>query len=84
MHYSLINDYYFLDNHMSIAVVPVKDFSITEKYVINNIHIYPKHSLDTEIIQGPIFSFEFQEIKESFYDSTIITFPIVSPKILMK
>lgn len=83
MQYSLINDYPFLDNHMSIAVVPIKDFSITEKYVINNIHIYPKHSLDTEIIQGPIFSFDFQEIKESFYDSTIITFPIVSPKILM-
>lgn len=83
MAYSLIDEYSFLDDHMSIAVVPVKDLSITEKYVINNIHIYPKHSLDTEIIQGCIYNFDFLEIKELFYDSTIITFPIASPQTLI-
>lgn len=60
--YSISDDYNFLDTTMSIALVPVKDFDISEKYIIDgNIFIYPKHSLDTSIIQGCKFDFTFEE-----------------------
>lgn len=66
---------------MSIALVSVKDFDISEKYIINgNISIYPKHSLDTSIIQGCKFDFIFEELKDTFYDTTIIAFPIFFPQ----
>lgn len=75
--YSISDDYYFLDSAMSIALVPIKDFDINEKYIIDgNIYIYPKHTLDTSIIQGNKFDFSFEELKDAFYDATIITFPI--------
>ena len=75
--YSISDDYNFLDTTMSIALVPVKDFDISEKYIIDgNIFIYPKHSLDTSIIQGCKFDFTFEELKDTFYDATIIAFPI--------
>ena len=51
--YSISDDYNFLDTTMSIALVPVKDFDISEKYIIDgNIFIYPKHSLDTSILKS--------------------------------
>lgn len=77
--YSIASDYSFLDPTMAVAMVPIKDFNISEKYVINdNINIYPKHTLDTSVIQGSIYDFSFQEIKDIFYDATIIAFPIIA------
>lgn len=79
--YSIASDYSFLDSTMAVAMVPIKDFNISEKYVIDdNINIYPKHTLDTSVIQGSIYDFSFQEIKDIFYDATIIAFPIIPPQ----
>ena len=76
--YSIASDYSFLDSTMAVAMVPIKDFNISEKCVIDdNINIYPKHTLDTSVIQGSIYDFSFQEIKDIFYDATIIAFPII-------
>ena len=76
--YSIASDYSFLDSTMAVAIVPIKDFNISEKYVIDgNINIYPEHTLDTSAIQGSIYDFSFQEIKDIFYDATIIAFPII-------
>lgn len=84
MLYSISEDYNFLEPRMSVALVPIKQFEISEKYVIEgNINIYPKGSLDTSIIQGSIYDFTFQELKDIFYDSTIIAFPMIPPQILM-
>ena len=75
--YSISDDYCFLDSSMSIALVPIKDFDISKKYIIDgNIYIYPKHTLDTSIIRGFHFDFTFEELKDTFYDAAIITFPI--------
>ncbi|MCI8409698.1 MAG: hypothetical protein HFJ09_10605 [Lachnospiraceae bacterium] len=82
--YSIASDYSFLDSNMAVALVPIKDFTISEKYIIDgNINIYPKHTLDTSVIQGSIYDFSFQEIKDIFYDATIIAFPIVPPQIII-
>ena len=65
--YSIASDYSFLDSTMAVAIIPIKDFNISEKYVIDgNINIYPKHTLDTSVIQGSIYDFSFQEIKTFF------------------
>ena len=46
--YSIASDYSFLDSNMAVALVPIKDFTISEKYIIDgNINIYPKHTLET-------------------------------------
>lgn len=82
--YSIANDYNYLNSDMAVALVPVKDFNIDKKYVIEgNITIYPKYSLDTSIIQGSICDFSFRGIKEIFYDATIIAFPITPPQIII-
>lgn len=82
--YSIARDYSFLDSTKAVAIVPIKDFNISEKYVIGgNINIYPKHTLDTSVIQGSIYDFSFQEIKDIFYDATIIAFPIIPPQIII-
>ena len=38
--YSIASDYSFLDPIMAVAMVPIKDFNISEKYVIDG--EYPK------------------------------------------
>lgn len=81
MLYSISKDYNILEPNMYVALVPIKQLEISEKYVIDgNINIYPKGSLDTSIIQGSIYDFTFQELKDIFYDSTIISFPLISPQ----
>ena len=38
--YSIARDYSFLDSTKAVAIVPIKDFNISEKYVIGgNINI---------------------------------------------
>lgn len=82
--YSITSDYHFLNSTMAVALVPIKEFEISEKYVIEgHIHIYPKHSLDTSIIEGSIFDFSFQELKDNFYDATIVAFPIIPPQTII-
>ena len=53
MLYSIVNDYSHLEPHMNVALVPVKDLNVSEKYSIaGNITVYPRNSLNTEALQG--------------------------------
>lgn len=79
MRYSLCSDYSDINDisvNDAIAIVPVKGFNISEKYRINNISIYPKGSLIEDEISGYHYDFSFEEIKDEFFDSTIIAFPM--------
>ena len=60
----------------AIAIVPVKGFNISNKYNINKFNIYPQGTLNEEEITGWRYDFSFEEIKDEFYDSTLIAFPI--------
>lgn len=72
--YSLYNDYKNKSN--AVAVVPVKGFSISQKYTVNKINVYPSGTLNEEEIKGWHFDFTFEEIKSEFYDATHIAFPM--------
>lgn len=45
--YSISDDYNFLDTTMSIALVPVKDFDISEKYIIDGNILFIQNTLWT-------------------------------------
>ena len=79
MLYSIVIDYSHLEPHMNVALVPVKDLNVSEKYSIaGNITVYPKNSLNTEALQGGVLDFGFLEIKNTFYDAAIIAVPATS------
>lgn len=76
--YSLYNDYKNESN--AVAVVPVKGFKISRKYIVNKINVYPSNTINEEEIKGWHFDFTFEEIKSEFYDATLITFPMTYQK----
>ncbi|GAB1773227.1 hypothetical protein [Priestia megaterium] len=73
MKYSIKNDYKSIH---SVAIIPVKDLKISEKYCVNNISIYPVNTVDKEELKGNKIDFDFLNIQEEFYDSALIVFPI--------
>lgn len=80
--FSVVSDYQ--DSIQGIAIVPIKGFYISKKYVIGDVNIYPKGEIDTEEIRGCKIDITFERIKDIFYDATIITFPIkYTPKNIM-
>lgn len=74
--YSIYSDYQKQEENRPIALVPIKSFNISKKFVIGDIIIYPKGEIDVEEIGKCCFDFTFEEIKELFYDSVIMAIPI--------
>lgn len=60
MLYSIVNDYSHLEPHMNVALVPVKDLNVSEKYSIaGNITVYPKNSLIRKLCRAAYWTLTF-------------------------
>lgn len=71
--YSIKDDYSEVE---SIAIIPVKDFDISEKYQVNEISIYPPNSIKEKELAGSKTNFNFLDFSEDFFGFSLIVFPI--------
>lgn len=76
MYNSIYEDYKDVKNIGEIAIVPIKDFEIYSKWNEGAITIYPKGTIKTSEINKYSYNFEFEEMKEEFFDNALIVFPI--------
>lgn len=71
--YSIKKDYAGINN---IAVIPIGKFNISDKYQVCDITIYPIGSVNTNELFETKIDFYFGEVKEDFFNSAFIVFPI--------
>lgn len=85
MRYSIYEDYKNIEMQSAVAIVPIKGFNISEKCTISTINIYPKGIVNRDELKEGQYNFEFEKIRDDFYESTLITFPIpYTPKNMME
>lgn len=75
--YSIKEDYVGIN---SIAVIPIGKFNISDKYQVGDITIYPIGSVNKNELFEAKVDFHFGEIKEDFFNSAFIVFPIIINK----
>ncbi|MGG2113413.1 hypothetical protein ABFY60_23540 [Lysinibacillus pakistanensis] len=71
--YSIKKDYAGIN---SLAVIPVGKFNISDKYQVGDISIYPIGSINSEELFETKVDLDFGEVKEDFFNSAIVVFPI--------
>ena len=71
--YSIKKDY---NNEKSLVIIPVGKFNISNKYQIGDITIYPIGTVNTEELFEIKVDFDFAEVKEDFFNSALIVFPV--------
>lgn len=76
MKYSINDDYKNIKMPYAVAIVPIKDLVITEKYSISNINLYPPNSINRRELNNNKVDFTFNDFEESFFNCTLLTFPI--------
>lgn len=74
--YIPFDDYSNVGSNLNLALVPIQDFTISNKYTIGDIVIYPSGTLNSSAITAGMFDASFQELEDSFFNSTILAFPI--------
>lgn len=75
--YSIKKDY---NDEKSLVIIPVGKFNISNKYQIGDITIYPIGTVNTEELFETKLDFDFAEVKEDFFNSALIVFPVTIHK----
>ncbi|MGE7122215.1 hypothetical protein ACQKIC_18640 [Peribacillus sp. NPDC046944] len=71
--YSIKSDYGI---EKDLAIVPVKNFNVSSRYKVEETTIYPSGSFDPKELMGMKTDLNFLEIKEDFFNSAIVVFPV--------
>lgn len=71
--YSIKSDYGVEKN---LAIIPIKKFNISDRYIVDDITIYPSNSVDSMELMGMKVDLDFWEIQEEFFNSAIVVFPV--------
>ncbi|QCR33573.1 hypothetical protein [Lysinibacillus sp. SGAir0095] len=75
--YSIKKDY---NGENSLVIIPVGKFNISNKYQIGDLTIYPINTVNTEELFEAKVDLDFAEVKEDFFNSAFIVFPIIVQK----
>ncbi|AOC57959.1 hypothetical protein [Bacillus pumilus] len=71
--YSIKSDY---GVEKDLAIIPIKKFNISDRYIVDDITIYPSNSVDSMELMGMKVDLDFWEIQEEFFNSAIVVFPV--------
>jgi len=74
---SIYNDYKaIIKENESVAIVPVREFDLTEVYRVNDITIYPANSVNRSELNENKYDERFMPYQETFFNSALIVFPL--------